>query len=303
MGGTLVAAPHQVTFFSLTQYSSNKYIRRAFPPIINSSAPRLTRRQMDSCQAQKMNQTWNEVLSRECHPYDQMLQDVKEYGGSSHVPTQMPCVSLSQKENYPPNSSMLPARKKKGTPQPLSTGNFAWRSGRRSLLPQLQACLEPEFMPSSPAPKPQLTTVTRNSPEFPSLSNLEPNPFDETQEPIGMPYGPPRSPEISNLSQPMYVWLATVPCDPLGQTTQIVEECQEQFKYFGVLRARANLTVHGQKQELTLILSVPDPSSGTVIRINNMWWSMNFEGVLIEINFRNRCCALVTMDRSLPCPC
>jgi len=39
--------------------------------------------------------------------------------------------------------------------------------------------------------------------------------------------------------------------------------------------------VLGMKQELTLILSVPDPSSGTVTRIKNILWLTNFEEALM----------------------
>jgi len=252
---------------------------------------------MEPWQAQKMTQTWNDALS----PMD--LQDGKEYFGCSPVRIQTPYVNPSQKENYPPNSNMPPANKRKGTPQALSTGNFAWRSSRRSLLPQLQACLEEESTPSCPAQPPQLPTVTNLNQDSPSLLNLGPNPFDETQEPTGTQYGPPPSPGIWTLSQPMSVWCLIVPCALSDPTTPIVEECLEQFSCFGVLRARANLTVHGVKQELTLILSVQDPSSGTVIRINRMLWSMNFEAVLIKVNLRNRCRAPFTLDRPLPCTC
>jgi len=204
----------------------------------------------------------------------------KESSGYSRVPTPMQYVNLSQVETSHPNYRTPRANKRKGTPQALSTGNFAWRSPRRFLYPELLACLEEESMPNYPDPKPQSPTVTRKSQDLPSLSNSEPNPFDVTQEQTGTQYGPPPSPEIWTRSLPMSVWFLIVPSEPLGRTSPFVEECYEQFSSFGVLRAVANLTVHGMKQELTLILSVPDPSSGTVIRINQMLWSMNFEAVL-----------------------
>jgi len=235
--------------------------------------------------------------------YDQMVQDVKESFGYSHAPTPTPYVSLSQVETSHPNYRSPQGKRRKATPV-TSTGSSVWRSPRKSLLPQLLACLEEESMPSSPVPKQQPPTAPRKSQDLPSLSALAPSPFEEIREQTGMQYGPPPSPEIWTLSQPMSVWFLIVPCEPSGQTSQLVEECLEQFSCFGVLRVRANLIVHGQKQELTLILSVHDPSSGMATRINRMLWSMNFEGV---INFnlieRNRCCALITLDRPLPCTC
>ncbi len=214
--------------------------------------------------------------------YDQMVQDVKASSGYSHVPTPMPYVNLSQVETSHPNYRSPRARKRKESPV-TSTGSSVWRSPRRSLLPELLACLEPESMPNSPVPMPQPPTVPKKSQDLPSLSALAPSPFEEIQEQTGMQYGPPPSPEIWTLSQPMSVWFLIVPCEPLGQTTPLVQECYDQLSCFGVLRARANLTVHGMKQELTLILSVPDPSSGMGIRINRMLWSMNFEEVINRI--------------------
>lgn len=227
----------------------------------------------------------------------------KEYSGYSPAQTPTQSVNLSQVEPFPKVSRMPLGRKKKGTPQALSTGNFAWRSPRRSLYQQLLACLDEESMPSSQDPKLPSPTATSQSQDLPSLSNLELNPFVETQEQTGKPYGPPPSPEIWNPSQPMSVWFLTGLSGPSPRTSPLVEECYEQFSCFGVLRAVANLTVHGMKQELTLILSVQDPSSGMGTRINNMLWSMNFEEVLIRINHRSRCCAPATMDGSLPCTC
>lgn len=89
--------------------------------------------------------------------YDQMVQDVKASSGYSHVPTPMPYVNLSQVETSHPNYRSPRARKRKESPV-TSTGSSVWRSPRRSLLPELLACLEPESMPNSPVPMPQPPT-------------------------------------------------------------------------------------------------------------------------------------------------
>jgi len=144
-------------------------------------------------------------------PWQLQYLDDKESGGSSLPPSLMNFASLSQVETSHPDYRSPQVKKKKGKPQALSTGNFAWRSVRRSLYQELLDSLEKEFTLNSPDPRPLSPTVTRKSQDLPSLLPSEPNPFVETLPPTGSPYGPPPSPVISCRSQQTSEWCLIVP--------------------------------------------------------------------------------------------
>jgi len=215
-------------------------------------------------------------------PWQLQHLDDKESGGYSLPPSQMKFAPLSQVETSHPDYRSPQVKKKKGKPQALSTGNFAWRSARRSLYQELLDSLEKEFTLNSPDPRPLSPTATRKSLDFPSLSPLEPNPFDETVPQTGSQYGPPPSPVISCRSQLTYEWCLIVPSHGYGPIMRQRRLLIGQLAFFGVVQVLANLTVLGMKQEKVLMLKIPDPSSGVVTKISNMLSSMNFEEVLMS---------------------
>jgi len=235
-------------------------------------------------QAQNMTRMDQDALSLMALQFED-----RESFGFSRSPTPPPPAMLSQMEHYRMGYAGPKDKKKKEARRATDTINSSWRSARRSLLPQLKECLEPPVMPNSPVPKQPKLTATKKSLESVSPLKLEPSPSREIPKSTGNPSGSQLNRETWNPFPPLYEWSLIVPSGQSDQTIQWRYQLIEMLMSFGVVRVLENHDVLGTKQEMVVMLSAHDPSSGTVIKIRDMLLLMNFVEVLTQINLRHRC--------------
>lgn len=188
---------------------------------------------------------WNSSLSQtqmtQGAPSPMPLLEDREYFGCLPSPRLPQYVMNSQMDDCHPNYVGQKDKKKKGHQRATDTINSSWASTRRSLYPELKACLDEPVMENSLGPKPPKHTATRKSQELVSPLKLEPSPSSETARQTGMPCGRMLNQETWNPSPPMLELYLIVPYGPSGQITPLVSELKKQLMYFGVLQVNYSL--------------------------------------------------------------
>ncbi|AMB42969.1 putative Rep protein [Circovirus-like genome DCCV-7] len=205
----------------------------------------------------------------------------KESFGSSPSPPRTPSVLEWKAVTSLMDLSGVKARKKEVN-QPVMNTTSSWSPlPRKCLYPELLECLEEAPMVNSQDQKLPTHMWEKKRLALESRLNLGLNRFGGTTKPIGTPYGPPPSPEISIPSPQISEWCLIMPCEQSDQTMPNLKPLKEEFMCFGVVQELENLVVLGMKREKVLTLSVHDPSFGMAIKIKNMLSLMNFEEVLM----------------------
>ena len=165
------------------------------------------------------------------------LSDVKESSGSSLYQSRMKLWNQSLLQDVSPTASY---GSRVNVNRAYSLATFTTKSAspspRKSLLPLLQACLEPESTPNSRDPMLLPPTVPKKKPGMVNPFLLDRDLSDETQESTGMPCGRAPSPEISCQSRVMSEWYLIVPSEPLGLTTQSLRFLKRELTCFGELQ-------------------------------------------------------------------
>lgn len=182
-----------------------------------------------------MAESWQAQMMTQGALSPMALLEDREYFGCLLSPRLPQYVLNSQMDDCHPSYAGQKDKKKKAHQRATDTINSAWASTRRSLYPELKACLEP-VMENSPVPKQPKLTATKKSLELVSPLKLEPSPSSETARQTGIPCGRMLNQETWNPSPPMSEWFLIVPLEQSGQTTPFVLELKKQLQCFGVLQ-------------------------------------------------------------------
>lgn len=160
-----------------------------------------------------------------------------------------------------------------------STGSYWSPSPRRNLWPRSATSSAPST-PSSPALRLPQNMYGRMTPRYPTpASSLAASPFAEIQNWTGNQFGPTLNQAILNRFLRQYVFRVIAPSELLHQIMEELSRWIELAMCTGAELALVNPDLPGNLPDQMLIVRIPDPSFGTVTKVNQTLSSMNFEEV------------------------
>uniref|UniRef100_A0A345MQF5 Rep protein n=1 Tax=Cressdnaviricota sp. TaxID=2748378 RepID=A0A345MQF5_9VIRU len=207
-----------------------------------------------------------------------LLPEDREYFGYALCPLKKCLIChVYGSENCPPLLCGSVAKRKLEALADICIGNSAVPSPRKLLWPPSADSLEEVSMPSCQDLNLPPYTAQRKSPESKDLGNGDVNPFVETPKRIGSRFGMHASPGIWMQYPHPYEWYLTAPFEQLLVTSRRVRVWFGKSSSSGGLQELVNRAEPGMKAEWTLILKIPEASSGMVMETNRMLSWMNFE--------------------------
>lgn len=157
-----------------------------------------------------------------------------------------------------------------------STGNSLFAFEPKCLWPRSGKSLVTP-MPNSPDPKQQETMSIKKTPEWKAQpSNSGSYRSTVESQPTGMKYENSPLPEPLQAFPVTYLYVITMHCEELAQTTYDQLVWSELFQYFGVELELGSHVEPGKKRVWKLTLKTPTANFGMVTKVTDMLSLMNF---------------------------
>ena len=204
------------------------------------------------------------------------LQEDKEFSGCSLSPLPVPCANVS-----PPGLSRIASYgfadswNVENSPTTSITSSLL-PSPRRSLLPELLACLEPESTPNSLGRKPRAPMSIKKKRARVNLSNMEQSPSTEALKLIGSQYGPPLSPTIFSPCPRVSEFKVIGPYELLEPILLLLLRWNDKSLCSGEHLGLERVEEPGMKQDWMLTARIRGQSFGMDTKLSETLSSMSF---------------------------